>query len=57
VKKVEDNNKNVEIDNEWGITVSEDVGESKLEAKTVVDKSAFSLDDLKGQLGDLYKKK
>ena len=44
------------IDNEWGITVEQDVEESKTESKTV-EKTAFSLDDLKGQLGDLYKKK
>lgn len=44
------------IENEWGITVEEDVSESQVTSKNV-EKTAFSLDDLKNQLGDLYKKK
>jgi ubiquitin-like modifier-activating enzyme 5 len=44
------------IENEWGITVEQDVEESKTESKTV-EKTAFSLDDLKSQLGNLYQKK
>jgi ubiquitin-like modifier-activating enzyme 5 len=55
VEKKEEN-QNQPIENEWGITVEEDVEESKTETKTV-EKTAFSLDDLKSQLGSLYKKK
>ncbi len=58
VRKDESDNKEVVVDNEWGITIEEEVTESKSEVKVVSkeEKSAFSLDDLKGQLGGLYKK-
>lgn len=55
IEKKEEN-QSQPIENEWGITVEEDVEESKTESKTV-EKTAFSLDDLKSQLGSLYKKK
>jgi ubiquitin-like modifier-activating enzyme 5 len=49
------------FENEWGITMEDDQqeGEQNTEKKEkkVENKEAFSLDDLKGQLGDLYKKK
>ncbi len=44
-------------DNEWGITVVENVDESNSKYKVVESNSvSFSLDELKNQLGSLYKK-
>jgi ubiquitin-like modifier-activating enzyme 5 len=56
VKIVKEEPKQIEIENEWNIVVEEEVQETKAEVK-VVEKTAFSIDDLKNQLGDLYKKK
>lgn len=44
------------IDNEWGITMSDDVKETEAKGKNVEDSGA-NLDDLKNQLGGLFKKK
>jgi hypothetical protein len=46
----------VQIENEWGITIDEEADESQAGSKTV-EQTTFSLDDLKNQLGGLYKKK
>ena len=44
-------------DNEWGITVVENADESNSQFKVVESNSvSFSLDELKNQLGSLYKK-
>ncbi len=44
-------------DNEWGITVIENAEESHNQSKVVESNSVtFSLDELKNQLGSLYKK-
>jgi ubiquitin-like modifier-activating enzyme 5 len=59
VKKIEEKTTEVPIENEWGI-VMEDNAENNVEnasKETVVENKAnFSLDDLKNQLGSLYKK-
>jgi ubiquitin-like modifier-activating enzyme 5 len=56
IKKIKEVEKEEVIDNEWGITVEEEVSESQTGSKSV-EKTAFSLDDLKNQLGGLYNKK
>jgi ubiquitin-like modifier-activating enzyme 5 len=44
-------------ENEWGITIEENIEETKTKVeKTVEVKDNFSLDELKNQLGSLYKK-
>ena len=56
VKKAKEDVVDMPIENEWNITVAEDVeGTKKL--TVAVEKTALSLDYLKNQLGDLYKKK
>ena len=57
IEETEEKNENELIDNEWGIKVLDNAEESNCKPKVVESNTvAFSLDELKNQLGSLHKK-